>query len=348
MAWLIFYLGLFLLSFCSTGLVRAYALKTALLDIPNQRSSHQSVTPRGGGLGFVLVYFLALLALGFKGFFSLALFQAYLSAGLIIAALGLIDDRRPLKARLRFIVQMIAVILAFAFLDPLPSEFLFKSYSLPLSLLYGLGLVYWLWMINLYNFMDGINGLAAMEGIFICLAASCLYFLTGQLQALFLPLVLAAVLGGFLVWNFPRPFIFMGDVGSGFLGSILALLSIQAGFLDSSLFWAWLILLGVFMVDATFTLIRRFIQKENIFEAHRCHAYQKAAIRYNKHTPVTLGILAINTFWLFPCALLVALDYISGYQGLILAYSPLVFLVFKYQAGKKIALSFEENQSKAG
>src|SRR5690606_30192313 len=102
-------------------------------------------------------------------------------------------------------------------------------------------------------------------------------------------LMLAASVLGFLAWNFPPARIFMGDAGSGFLGIALGILSLQAAWIAPTLFWAWQILLGVFVVDATFTLLRRLLRGEKVYEAHRSHAYQYASRRFGRHLPVTLA-----------------------------------------------------------
>jgi Fuc2NAc and GlcNAc transferase len=125
----------------------------------------------------------------------------------------------------------------------------------------------------------------------------------------------------------------MGDAGSGFLGMVLGAISIQAAWASTQLLWVWLILLGVFIVDATFTLIRRLIRGDKVYEAHRSHAYQFASRQFGKHLPVTLGVAMLNLFWLLPLALCVMLLGLDGATGLTVAYVPLVILAFKYHAG---------------
>ena len=136
--------------------------------------------------------------------------------------------------------------------------------------------------------------------------------------------VLAAAKLGFLAWNWPPAKIFMGDAGSGFLGAMLAALSVEAAKVDPTLLWCWLILFGVFIVDATMTLTRRMVRGEPIHEAHRSHAYQHAAIRWRGHRPVTLAVAAINLCWLLPLALLVARHWLDGLVGILIAYAPLI------------------------
>ncbi|CAA9891458.1 Fuc2NAc and GlcNAc transferase (fragment) [Candidatus Methylobacter favarea] len=201
---------------------------------------------------------------------------------------------------------------------------------------YVLGVFYLVWLLNLYNFMDGIDGIAGIEAITVCLGAVLLYCSGSETAELWKEvLLLAMAVGGFLLWNFPPARIFMGDVGSGFLGLVFGIFSIQAGWLSSQLFWSWLILLGVFIVDATWTLFCRVWRHEKIYEAHCSHAYQYAARRYGSHKAVSFGTGAINIFWLTPIALGVGRGALEGVLGLLLAYTPLMLLAINFRAGAR-------------
>ncbi|MCF8976462.1 glycosyl transferase, partial [Pseudomonas edaphica] len=136
-------------------------------------------------------------------------------------------------------------------------------------------------------------------------------------------------------WNFPKARIFMGDAGSGFLGITLGVLSLQAAWVSPQLLWSWLILLGVFITDATWTLLRRLLRGDKVYEAHRSHAYQFASRQFGKHAPVTLVVAAINIGWLLPMALLVGNGTVDGFLGLLVAYLPLIALAVKFRAGEK-------------
>jgi len=146
--------------------------------------------------------------------------------------------------------------------------------------------------------------------------------------------LLTAAVAGFLFWNFPPARIFMGDAGSGFLGITLGVMSLQAAWVAPQLLWSWLILLGVFIVDATFTLLRRLLRGDKVYEAHRSHAYQYASRRFGRHLPVTLAVAALNLFWLLPIALWVGWSGLDGLVGLAIAYAPLIGLALKYKAGE--------------
>ena len=199
---------------------------------------------------------------------------------------------------------------------------------------YILAAIYLVWLLNLYNFMDGIDGIAAIEAVTVCLGGSVLYTLTpiGDSERL-LPLLLLAVVVGFLPWNFPKAKIFMGDVGSGFIGLMLGILSIQSALVIPELFWGWIILLGTFVVDATITLMRRIVRGQMFFIAHRSHAYQYFSRKLKAHWIVTVIYGSINLVWLLPISILVVLGWVDGIVGTMIAYLPLIFLAFYLKAG---------------
>lgn len=323
-----------LLSYGLTALLRIYALKRSIIDIPNARSSHTIPTPRGGGVAIVVAFILALLLLGIFGMESWPVLVAYLGAGTLIAVVGFMDDHGHIAARWRLLGHFAAAVWALFWLGGLAPLTMF-GYSFDLGWFGAVAAAFYLvWMLNLYNFMDGIDGLASFEAICACLGVCLIYWLTGHDQLIYAPLLLAMAVAGFLFWNFPPAKIFMGDAGSGFLGIILGCLSVQAAWAGSELLFAWLILLGVFVVDATFTLIRRLVRGDKVYEAHRSHGYQFASRLHGKHKPVTLAVVAINVLWLLPLAIGVGLHYLDGATGLVIAYIPLVALAVKYKAGE--------------
>ena len=217
-----------------------------------------------------------------------------------------------------------------------PLELSLVGFTLP-GMMLAVLLTLWLaWSINLFNFMDGINGIASIEAASVLGNMALLMFLSGQpVHVWFFFALVATCSLGFLVWNFPRARIFMGDVGSGFLGSLIGGLSILALVQAEVYFWALLILYGVFVADSTVTLIRRALHGEKVYQAHRSHAYQHTAQRLGSHTPVTLAVLAINLLWLLPWAWLVVSGLFSGFLALLMAYAPIVALVWRLGAGRR-------------
>ena len=321
-------------SFVLTAALRRYALARSIIDVPNARSSHSIPTPRGGGVAIVLAFLLALPVLAGAQLISWDALIATGGAGALIAVIGFMDDHGHIAARWRLLGHFVAASWALFWMGGLPSLNMF-GVTVDLGWVGGiLAAFYLVWMLNLYNFMDGIDGIASVEAICVCLSACLLYWLSGLESLAWLPLVLAMAVAGFLFWNFPPARIFMGDAGSGFLGMVLGIISIQAAWASSQLLWAWLILLGVFIVDATFTLIRRLLRGDKVYEAHRSHAYQFSSRHFGGHLPVTLAVAVLNLVWLLPLALCVVMLELDGITGLIVAYVPLIALAIKFHAGE--------------
>ncbi|WP_161813713.1 MraY family glycosyltransferase [Steroidobacter agaridevorans] len=294
----------FVMAVLLTGGVRKIALSMQVLDIPNSRSSHAVPTPRGGGLATVLATTAVLGVLVWLDRVSLNVFMALSVGALAVATVGFLDDRRPLPARIRFTVHVIAAIWALAWLGGLPPlRFGEQVFTFGWGG-YVLGVLGIVWTLNLFNFMDGIDGIAGSEAAFVAAAGALLHhFSGGSPEAILAASVFAAGCLGFLVWNWPPAKIFMGDVGSGYMGYIIAVLALIAARENPVALLLWVILGGVFFVDATVTLVRRVWRRESFHQAHRSHAYQWLSRRWKSHRRVTLAVLGINLTWLFPCAL---------------------------------------------
>lgn len=324
-------IGAFLLSWLSVYFIKTYALKN-LLDIPNSRSSHRLPTPRGGGLGIVLAFSATSLMLFFSGCLGLIHLMA-LIASLPIAGIGFWDDHQHIPARWRFLVHIAAAAIALCLLQGFPA-FIISGLRIDFGpLVYLLGIAYLVWLLNLFNFMDGIDGIAASEAVFISGAlVGFLGTVDHELALIALALCFASL--GFLVWNWPQAKIFMGDVGSGFLGFALGLLILMAGHNHPVYVHIGLILFAAFITDATVTLVRRYISGQKWYEAHCSHAYQHAAKRYG-HLKVILAVWGINLGWLLPVACLVHRYPGYAWQGLITAYIPLAYLAVRFAAGRE-------------
>lgn len=331
--WLLF--AMFAASWVLTLVLRRYALDKSLMDIPNERSSHSVPTPRGGGVAIVISFLLAMPVLGGLDLLNHSAMYGLFGSGLLVAAIGFADDHGHIAARWRLLGHFVAAAWALFWLNGLPPiEFFGVAVDLGW---FGniLALVYFVWMLNLYNFMDGIDGLASAEAISVCLGMSLVYWLSGDSELIWAPLTLSAAVTGFLLWNFPPARIFMGDAGSGFLGVVLAGFALLAAWVKPELFWSWLILLGAFIVDATWTLFRRLVNGEKVHQAHRSHAYQKAALYYASHLKVTGAVVAINLLWLTPISILVGVSAVRGSIGLLVAYMPLIVLAIRWKAGSR-------------
>lgn len=325
-----------LVSFATTGLIRHFALRRELLAIPNERSSHTVATPHGGGLAIVAAFLLAIVLLALNGNLSVSSLWLFMIFGSWMALLGLLDDIFHIPARWRLLIHFIAAALALIWLGGLP-PLAFAGSAVDLGAWgHVIAVVYLVWLLNLYNFMDGIDGIAGIETVTVCVAGIIIHWhqgIAGESTAV--ALMLSGATLGFLWWNFPRAKIFMGDTGSAFLGFMIGLFSIQSGWLAPELFWAWVILLGCFIVDASVTLFRRVIRGEKFYQAHRSHAYQYASRRYLSHARVSVTYGVINLVWLLPLALLTVSGLLDGMLALAIAYSPLVYLAFRFKAGAR-------------
>lgn len=324
-----------LLSAWLTGLARRFALTHGVLDVPNERSSHTTATPRGGGASMVVASSAAWVALTLLGGMRTDLLIALLGGGVAVAAVGFWDDRRAVPAGVRLAVHAAAALWALAWIGgPGGLEFGHRIVELGWAgyLLAALGIV---WTLNLFNFMDGIDGIAVSEAVFVAFGGGLLMYVAGTGGGVTAAsLVFGAACCGFLRWNWPRAKIFMGDVGSGFLGFAVSVMTLSAARDNPVAVWVWLLLGGVFFVDSTVTLVRRVLRGEPIHVAHRSHAYQWLARRWGSHKRVTVAAVALNVLWLLPCALVATLHPSLAFAVLLIALTPLVVLAIAAGAGR--------------
>lgn len=322
-----------LLSLSLTGGVRRYAM-VRLLDIPNARSSHAMATPRGGGLAVVLSFAVAVGSAFGAQWIGLEQMLA-LAGGLLVAAVGFWDDHGHLSARWRIVAHLAAATWVLYWMGGFGTIVL-NGQAMTLGWLgHVLAVIFVVWMLNLFNFMDGIDGIAGAETAFVAAAGAFLLLLGKEagMHALLLWALVSAVTG-FLIWNWPPAKIFMGDVGSGFVGFTLGTMALMTAAANELSLVVWMILAGVFLVDATFTLSRRVLTRQRWYAAHRSHAYQHAAVLLASHKAVTLAVLMINGFWLLPLALMAYRWPRFDLWLLLVAYVPLLWLAFRLEAGK--------------
>lgn len=284
----------FVLAAVLTGLVRRYSLSRRMMDIPNDRSLHEAPTPRGGGLSFVAVFLAAVTGLALAGIIPAHLALALGPGGVLVALTGWLDDHGHLSVRLRLAVQFLAAAIAVAALGGFESLEL-GWVTMPLgaagSVLAAVGIV---WMLNLYNFMDGIDGIAGVEAVTTAAFAGLLLAWKGAPGLAVLCAVLASAAAGFLVWNWPPARIFMGDVGSGFLGYVFAVMALASEKAGAVPLLVWVLLLGVFVLDTTVTLFLRMRRGETIWQAHRSHYFQRAVQAGLSHKTVTVWTGVLN------------------------------------------------------
>ena len=257
-----------------TFLARRYAVARDLLDHPGERRSHQVATPRGGGIAIVAAVLVAAVALAVRDPSQGGLLASFGAGLLLVAGIGLLDDHRPLSARLRLAVHGLAGLIF--------AVSVYLATGSPWTALLALALV--LVLTNVWNFMDGINGLATSQALLVALALGWMLGGSWGLVAL----ALAAACAGFLPFNFPTARIFLGDVGSGAIGFALAGL-VTIAVMRQPTTAVWLLLpLSAFLLDASLTLLMRLLQGERWWTAHTRHAYQCWARRVG-HTKVTMA-----------------------------------------------------------
>lgn len=334
LSYIAFYLALFLMTLSLTFLIYRYAKVMHLIAIPEDRSSHADNTATGGGLALA-VGFLLVIWLGFKQqFISPDLCSVLLGGAVPLALIGFWDDIKPLPIRFRMAAQATAVLWAIYWLGSLPTLNLgrWQLYLGHVGPIVTFLLM--VWVINLYNFMDGIDGLAGTQGMTIAISAALIAILNQQPHAAWLYTALAATISGFLFWNWPRAQIFMGDAGSGFLGYLFAVLVLQSAQATPTSFWVFTILFGIFLIDATLTLLRRIIRGEPFYQPHCTHTYQLLAQHWQSHRKVTLFVLCINLFWLFPWAIIANHYPSQAFTSSLFALMPIIigcsFIQIKY------------------
>jgi Fuc2NAc and GlcNAc transferase len=294
----------FLLSLMLTAWLKNRAIANAQYDMPNARSSHTIPTPRGGGLAIVIVFLLGCVGLFSVHLLSQPLMLALVAGGLAVALVGYCDDQKSLSARIRFLVHLCVAVGVLYALHGFPYLDFggMKIYAPYVGI--ALALIAIIWSINLYNFMDGIDGFAGSEGLFLSAIAGGFFVFIGDKNMAYLCAILSASIAGFLYWNWSPAKIFLGDVGSGFLGFVFIVIAIAACNKHEGSLLFWLILFSAFLLDATFTLLYRLAKKQAWYLAHRKHAYQKCVDSGWSHQKATLILLLINVAWLLPAALL--------------------------------------------
>jgi UDP-N-acetylmuramyl pentapeptide phosphotransferase/UDP-N-acetylglucosamine-1-phosphate transferase len=279
-----------------SGAALAYARRRALLDVPGRRRSHSVPTPRGGGVGAIAVMAVATAWLGLRGMLPEAVALGFVAGLLAVAAIGWLDDHRPVPARWRFAVHVAAAAVMGAVLV--------RSYGAGLPLapwLAGAAAVFWLaGTINAWNFMDGIDGLVATQSVWVACCATVAFGLQGDAGWTLAAGAVACATIGFLPFNFPRARIFMGDVASGGLGFACGALLVAAVARDALSPWAALLVASALLFDAGLTLAHRIYRGRRWYTAHREHLYQWLVRSGLGHARTTLLYLTWNLLVVLP------------------------------------------------
>ena len=327
--WFVLLAGCLVLTYLLARAHRAVALRLLILDKPNHRSAHQAQTPTGAGFSFILVFLAAFVLPEDTAASSTDTLLQILLALMVVAVVGFLDDYRPVSWPLRAAVHLLCCVYVIWITGYPQINLLGHMFDLG-WLGAVLGVVGLLWLLNLYNFMDGIDGIATLEAVLVLALAIIISLYLGQYNIPRPVAVLLAASAGFLIINWPKAHVFMGDIGSGFLGLVFGVLVVTETMLP---LWSWLILLGWFITDATVTIIMRFFRGETISEAHSQHLYQHLNRAVGTQRTL-LGLVLINVIWLFPLAFAASIFQELGAILLGLAYLPMIIVQYCCGAGQ--------------
>lgn len=330
---IIFSLGIYVVSFYLTKLVYQVSINKNFLDIPNQRSSHDIPKPKGGGISIVVLLFLTIIVLIPIKLIDTDILLSLLIGGSIVSVIGFMDDIKSLPILSRAITYLLSTIISVYLINGIEQISINERvYELGYTG-WILGILFIVWLTNLYNFMDGTDGFAAIQTI--CTSIFCgalLYQLNNTALCLVLFCMVFSTLG-FLKWNWPPAKIFMGDVGSCTVGFIFGLLAIYTDQKDLIPLSVWLILLAPFIGDSTITLLKRLVNREKWYKAHNTHAYQKLYQLGISHTGLAISLFCLNIAILWPLAYLAYMYKKYDFFMVLIAYLIIgcVWLVVQYK-----------------
>ena len=343
--WLIFpFIAVFFLTYGGIEIYRRWSLKNSILDVPNERSSHQNPTPRGGGVIIVIVCLAAFSIINF--FLPVALGWNYLIGALAVAAISWLDDLFRVNILWRFAVHALAAVIM---LNGASNIYLPIYGNVEIGSAARVIWFLWIvWLLNAYNFMDGIDGIAGMQALTAGIGWSVLAWALGFENIFYYAALVTLAAAAFLFHNWQPAKIFMGDVGSAFLGYTFAVIPLLAqreagGNLPggySGWFFAGIVFVYFFVFDSVLTFLRRALAGEKVWRAHRSHLYQRMTGKNWRHSGVTVlygafSLISAATFLgytllsnlskIFGRILLIELIVFSAYliyQGWIKKYSP--------------------------
>ncbi len=331
-----------LLSFILTlGVIqfyRRFAMHYGIIDMPSERSQHRVPMPRGAGICFYLGVTLTLALLYFMRQLSLTFTLPVFLGGSLVMLLGYWDDLKSVPATVRLSVQFLVSLFVIAlmtngFAEEIEISFL-PSWPLLTSLFC---ILYVVWFINLYNFMDGSDGLATLVGIVASAIFSACSFFLGNIDVAIVYAVLAFSLFAFLTLNWHPAVVFMGDSGAYFLGFVFGAFALLTKLVYDASLYIHLIVFGMFVVDATWTLIVRVARGERPSQPHKQHAFQKMVAAGYTHPQVALFYASVMILWLLPNAIMAIAYPMYSFYFLVSAYVPVYLFVIWSRAGTERA-----------
>lgn len=325
----------FILSFSAICVVFRLPSDFIALDKPNVRSLHNKPIPRVGGIALLIGIILPLLLYGYTQTIG-STYLHFFWALIIVAGISLLDDFYSISFLIRIMVHIIAaVIVVHSGYFTESSTMTWINISLPVHITAFLLIFFIVWMINLYNFMDGIDGLAGGMAVFGFGTFAVIGFIEGQSDFAVTSIVIASSSFGFLVWNYPPARIFMGDSGSASLGFLVAVLSIWAHVDELIPIWISLVIFSPFVIDATATLITRILKRERFWDAHKSHHYQLAA----ESGMDRKRLVNYEYILMFVCSVLAITSYnaSSGMQVLLIFGLTIIYIILmRYTRGLSI------------
>lgn len=289
-------MGTGLLSYFSSRQVISLADAAGMIVQPGERQSHRVATPTGGGLGLVLSMVVSAVCLQFYVSLPLFWWQGMLPGVVLLAIVGWLDDKRPVALLVRLLIQLVVSLWLVGY----------ACLQLPVPLLGWCsgGILAMIWMMNLYNFMDGSNGMAGFQGVFAGAVMAVLFYLGEQPAPALLSMVVAAACAGFLPLNFPQARVFMGDVASVPLGFIFASLAVYGLVTGAFGLVSSILVMSVFIVDTSLTLARRVFRRERWYTAHNQHVYQRLITHGWAHSRVLIAYQVVNVVLVVPAIVL--------------------------------------------
>jgi len=319
-----------LLTIILTYIYRFIANKKGILASITNRSLHKNPTPRGGGIVFSWIFMFSIIFLIFLNYLNDDFFLLMCVGGGIACLFGFIDDIYDIRAIVKLFIQ---IFLSVWIIFIVPFDPLFQFSWLPkefINFVWPVCIFIITWILNVFNFIDGIDGLAASGTLFICWTFSGLiYFTGGSYENIIILFLLGTVCLGFLFFNFAPASIFMGDSGSLFLGYMISVIAFKTIIDGDISFWTWCIIMGYFITDTTLTTLYRLKTFKTWYRAHRSHAYQNLANLWGSHLKVNVSIIIFHFSWLLPlCILSVVKPEISPILLLIGIIPVIIFFIF--------------------
>ena len=320
--------GAFLSTIVGTRIFRSYAIHKGIVANPNFRSLHERPMPRGGGIVFSSVFIFAVIGLWLAAAIDSSLMRAIVLGGGVATLSGFVDDIVQIGPKPKFAIQgALAAWVLYCF----GSQPLVDLPWTPAWIDLAVSWLVLIWLMNLYNFMDGIDGMAASGAVLICITSIIALFLANADERLMLVFGLLAMCSlAFLLFNWPPAGIFMGDSGSLFLGYCFGVLIAWTVTDGQISVWTWLVVFGYFAGDTTTTTLLRIWSMKRWYAEHRSHAYQNLARIWGSHVKVVRGVTLYHVLWLLPLAIWSTLEPSTSPLAAAFAFAPVIVWTLRY------------------